>query len=145
VTTLRITSEPNATREEIRVIQNAVDNWRIAPAPVDGPHDVVIMLRDERREIRGGVIADEKDGWLRIQSLWVDPELQPNVTGAKLLAAAETEARGHDAQGAYLESFTARTRPFYESQGYTVFAAIEDFPPGHDYYLLRKIFSPAQP
>lgn len=145
MTTMHIRSEPHASHEEIRAIQNAVDAWQAAPEAAGGHHDVVIALRDDHSRIRGGVIGDIKQGWLRIVSLWVDPSLPFRATGSKLLAAAESEALAGRAHGATVETFTATTRPFYESQGYSVFAAVEDFPPGHDYYMLRKIFSPPSP
>jgi len=136
---LRISSEPNANWEEIRQIQNAVDNWQIAAAGTATP-EVIVFLRDEGQRIVGGALGDLQGGWLRIQSLWVDPALDRLGYAAQLLRAAEADAQARGARGAYLETNHARSRPFYEQQGYVVFAAIEDFPPGYYYYMLRKTF-----
>jgi len=37
-----------------------------------------------------------------------------------------------------LETHSYEARPFYEKLGYEVFAALEDYPPGHTKFYLRK-------
>ncbi len=137
---LRITSEPDAPPEDRRVIRSAVDSWNVAATGVDDDQDVCIFLRDEHSRILGGLLGAVWGGWLHIQFLWVDPSLQRQDYGSQVLDAAEAEAQAHGARGAFLETFSFQARPFYEKQGYAVFAAIEDFPPGHYYYMMRKTF-----
>jgi len=42
-----------------------------------------------------------------------------------------------------LETASFEARPFYEKLGYEVFAALEDYPPGHTKFYLRKRLAPA--
>ena len=141
---LHISSEPNAPPEDRRVISSAVDDWNIASTGISEEHNVCIFLRDERHYIRGGLLGHIWGGWFQVRFLWVEPDLKGQDYGSRLLQAAEAEARHHGAQGAYLETFSFQAKPFYEKHGYIVFASIEDFPPGHYYYLMRKSFSPAE-
>jgi ribosomal protein S18 acetylase RimI-like enzyme len=40
----------------------------------------------------------------------------------------------------WLDTFSFQARGFYEKLGYTVFGEIENHPPGHSRFFLRKIF-----
>ncbi len=136
--TLSITSEPDASREERRIIIHAVDNYNVRVTG-DGDYSPVnYFLRDESGAIRGGVLADLWGGWLHIQFLWVEEALRQQGYGSQLLQAAENEARAKGGRSAYVETFSFQARPFYERHGYRVFGELEDFPPGHNYYFLRK-------
>ncbi len=52
--------------------------------------------------------------------------------------AAEDYARMRGCHSAYLDTHTWQARPFYEKRGYEVFATLDDFPPGHKKFFLRK-------
>ena len=58
--------------------------------------------------------------------------------GTRLLAEAEAEAARRGCIGVHLETTSFRALPFYRKQGYTVFGELEDCPPGHTCFLLRK-------
>lgn len=58
--------------------------------------------------------------------------------GTKLMAAAEAEARRRGCRDAYLDTFSFQARPFYERCGYEVFGTLEDFPTGHQRFVMRK-------
>jgi len=57
-----------------------------------------------------------------------------------LLQAAERYAIERGCLAATLETHSSEARPFYEKLGYQVFAALEDYPPGHTKFYLRKQF-----
>jgi hypothetical protein len=46
--------------------------------------------------------------------------------------------------GVWLDTFTFQARGFYERLGYSVFGAIEDYPPGHSRHFLKKDLRPQQ-
>ncbi len=52
--------------------------------------------------------------------------------------AAEDYARMRGCHSAHLDTHTWQARPFYEKRGYEVFATLDDFPPGHQKFFLRK-------
>ena len=58
--------------------------------------------------------------------------------GAKLLRAAEDEARTQGCYNAFLTTFSFQAKPFYEKFGYEVVADIPDYPNGHSYHVLKK-------
>ena len=58
--------------------------------------------------------------------------------GSQLLLSAEQYARERGCQSVHRETFSFQARPLYEKHGYEVFAQLEDFPPGHTKYFLRK-------
>jgi hypothetical protein len=51
---------------------------------------------------------------------------------------AEQEARKNGAKNVYLDTFSFQALDFYQEHGYRVFGELEDFPPGHQRYYLRK-------
>ena len=50
----------------------------------------------------------------------------------------EAEAARHGSINVYLNTFTFEAPEFYKKLGYTVFAELKDFPPGHSRLFLRK-------
>ncbi len=140
MTALTITSEPEASHEERSVIGDAVDNHNIRVTGDSAYFPVNLFLRDEDGVIRGGVLADLWGGWLHVRFLWVEEGLRQQGYGSQLLTTAEAEAKAKGARHAHIETFSFQARPFYERHGYRVFGELNDYPPGHDYYYLRKDF-----
>jgi len=96
------------------------------------------VLHAPDQEIVGGVIGKIYWDWLYIDLLWVKDELRGRGYGHRLLTRAEDEARQHGAKNAYLDTFSFQAPDFYKQHGYQVFGELEDFPPGHQRYFLRK-------
>ena len=57
------------------------------------------------------------------------------------MAAIEGEGARHGSTNVYLNTFSFEAPEFYKKLGYTVFAELEDFPPGHKRMFLRKQLS----
>jgi ribosomal protein S18 acetylase RimI-like enzyme len=73
-----------------------------------------------------------------VTHLWVAATARGQGHGTRLMQDAEAYARARGAIGATLETYSFQARPFYERLGYRVVGAIEDFPPGHAKFFLRK-------
>src|SRR5204862_307409 len=58
--------------------------------------------------------------------------------GTRLLRAAEDYAVERGCFASTLETHSYQARPFYEKCGYQVFGTLEDHPPGHAKYFMRK-------
>ena len=58
--------------------------------------------------------------------------------GARLMGEIESLARERGCQQAHVDTFSFQAREFYESLNYHVFATLDDYPPGHARYYLRK-------
>jgi GNAT superfamily N-acetyltransferase len=71
-----------------------------------------------------------------VAALWVADGWRGRGVGGTLLAAAERHAAAAGCHSVWLDTFQARD--FYLKQGYTVFGALEDYPPGQTRSFLRK-------
>ena len=96
------------------------------------------VLHAPDQEIVGGVIGEIYWDWLYIDLLWVKDELRGRGYGHRLLTLAEDEARQRGAKNVYLDTLSFQAPDFYEQHGYQIFGELEDFPPGHQRYFLRK-------
>ena len=101
-------------------------------------YPVGFFLKSVRGEWSGGLMGDLWGGWLHVRILWVDPAARGQGNGSRLLLAAENYAIERGCVAATLETASFQARPFYEKCGYEVFAALEDYPPGHTKFYLRK-------
>ena len=113
------------------------------PADV-GPRDyqpLEASLRDSAEKIVGGLYGATMWSWLMIEGLWVDEALRGRGLGRQLLLRSEDIALARGCRGAWLGTFDFQARDFYERLGYTVFAALPGFPPGHTHFHLRKHLS----
>lgn len=111
-------------------------------APFAGPHEarslVLVLRRSRGGEIAGGLLGETVYGWLSIQALYVPPDLRGRGLGAALIRRAEAEARARGCRGIVVNTFSFQARPFYERLGFAHFGTLEDCPPGHRCFYLRK-------
>lgn len=103
----------------------------------DGFDSVAVFIRDDGR-IFGGVSGLLNWNWLQVSLLWVDNSLRGGGYGRQLMETIESLAREHGCQRAHVDTFSFQAREFYESLGYDVFATLDDYPPGHSRYYLKK-------
>jgi GNAT superfamily N-acetyltransferase len=89
-------------------------------------------------EITGGLWGRTAFAQLHIEILFVPETLRGSGIGRDLIGRAEEEAVRRGCLGAWLDTFSFQARGFYERLGYTVMGAIENYPPGHCRYLLKK-------
>lgn len=95
-------------------------------------------LQTPEQEIVGGMLGEIYWGWFYIDLLWVEEALRGCGYGHRLLARAEDEARRRGAKHAYLDTFSFQAPDFYKQHGYQLFGELQDFPPGHQRYFLKK-------
>lgn len=96
----------------------------------------VLQTTDE--EIVGGILGEIYWGWLFIELLWLKEELRGQGYGHNLLTLAEDKARQQGAKNAYLDTFSFQVPTFYKQHGYKIFGELQNFPPGHQRYFLKK-------
>src|SRR5262245_48114496 len=142
---LRIVIEPHAPDYLKRVVQEGLDLYTVAATGVAEYYPVAIFLKDAHQEVLGGLLGHIWGHWLRIAALWLAEPVRGQGNGRRLLSAAEAYARERGCRHIELATFSFQARPFYEKFGYEVFATLEDYPPGHHKYFLRKslVDSPA--
>lgn len=110
-----------------------------ASAPGVKPRALTVSLADpETGAFIGGLSARSLWDHLFIELVFIPEALRHAGWGTKLMDMAEDEARARGCRVVWLDTFSFQARPFYEKRGYTVFGTLNDFPPGHARYFLRK-------
>jgi GNAT superfamily N-acetyltransferase len=112
-------------------IQNQIGNVQLGRL-------IRILIRDRQDRVVGGIVADLFGGWAYISLLWIDESLRNSGLGTRLVTMLEQEALRQGCSHAHLETYSFEARPFYEKLGYELFATLEDYPPGHRKYFLKK-------
>jgi len=135
---LAIHFDPDPSPATQRKIEDGVNLHNVAATGLPDYHPIAFILRDADGEVFGGVLGDVWGGWLHIGFLWVARPLRGKGWATKLLRAAERHAVARGAHDAALETFSFQARRLYEGLGYAVFATLDDFPPGHAKYFLRR-------
>ena len=107
-----------------------------------GPEDVQalgLLLRPAPdAPIEGGVVGWSWYGWMHIAFVYLPENLRGAGLGQQLLQRAEAIARERGCHGLWLDTFSFQARGFYEKLGFSLFGEIEDYPPGHSRFFLRK-------
>jgi GNAT superfamily N-acetyltransferase len=104
---------------------------------------LAILISDpETHEILGGLWGGTIFSQLHIDLLFVPEPLRRAGLGRRLMTLAETEAIRRGCRVVWLDTYSFQARGFYERLGYVVFGTIEDCPPGHSRFWLKKTFQP---
>lgn len=135
---LTLTSNPAAPDEYKRVLRDGLRQHNIAMTGDPDFRSIALFLRDSDGTVQGGLLGEIWGGRVYIGTLWMSDAYRGQGYGSQLLEAAEAEARAAGCRGIDLGTFSFQGRPFYEKHGYEVFAQIDDFPPGHTFYYMRK-------
>ncbi|BCL34011.1 GNAT family N-acetyltransferase [Nostoc sp. MS1] len=104
----------------------------------DIAYPLSVLIRDDNGEIVGGLVGKTHWGWLFVSHLWVDESLRGQGYGKQLLLKAEQAAKERGCSHAYLDTFSFQALGFYQRLGYEIFGVLENFPPGHQRYFLKK-------
>jgi ribosomal protein S18 acetylase RimI-like enzyme len=135
---LRIVFEQEPPPSGRQVVERGVDLHNVAVTHEPDYYPLAFLLKDAAGEVLGGALGDVWGGWLHIGYLWVARHLRGRGWASRLVREAERYAIARGAHHAYLETFSFQARPLYEKLGYEVFGRLDDFPPGHTKYFLRK-------
>lgn len=136
VITLTDNPSPDAV-ETIRTNLSRLNELRCGQ-PTNYHPLAILLTHPDTGEVLGGLW-----GWTSFSVLFTDllfiPEtLRGQGLGTRLLAQAEEEAIARGCHMAWLDTFSFQAPDFYPRHGYTVFATIPDYPPGHTRYFLKK-------
>lgn len=134
----RMDFEPFLDEAARQYVTHGVDSHNIAATGLSDYFPVNLVLRGAAGDVLGGLLGQLWGGWLHVNAVWVSTALRGQGFGARLIAAAEAYACERGAVGAMLETYSFQARPFYERLGYEVFGTLEDCPPGHTKFHLKR-------
>jgi ribosomal protein S18 acetylase RimI-like enzyme len=100
-----------------------------------------LIAYGSEQQVIGGLLGDISWGWLHVDVLWVDEAYRKYGIGTALMDRAEAEAGAMDVRNAYIETTDFQALGFYEKRGYKIFAHLDNQPPGHVCYYMKKTTS----
>ena len=124
--------------DEVAFIEDELVAYNVARARPYNRRPLHVFLRDAQGRTIGGITGETNWDWLYVDCFWLPDDLRGEGWGARLLAAAEDEARKRNCRHVRLFSFSFQAPGFYEKLGYRLFGVLEDYPPGHAQVWLRK-------
>lgn len=98
----------------------------------------IFLSEGENDETVGGLWGWTSFSFLHVDVLFVPESLRGTGLGSRLMQMAEREAIRRGCGGVWLDTFSFQAREFYEKLGYEVFGSIENYPPGHSRFFLKK-------
>ena len=139
-----MTVEETPEAADVQFVRAQLTAFNRARAADDQFQSLVILVRNAGGQIVGGLVGGTYWGWLYVEVLWVEASLRGEGCGRSLLAAAEAEAVRRGCRYAHLDTMDFQALPFYQKQGYSIFAELEDVPAGtgHRRYSLKKRLVP---
>lgn len=107
----------------------------------DNREFAVVLQHPETRETLGGLWAQSRWGGFHIDMLVVPEAFRRQGIGARLIGAAEVEARRRGCDHMWLDTYAFQARPFYEGLGFEVFGQLEGDGPIYPRFFMRKILA----
>lgn len=133
---LRIEQNPNPKDTEI--VREGLNQYNRAHADSGELTELAIILRDKNGKVIGGLLGGTYWRYLNVDVLWVEEGFRRKGAGSKLLGAAEQEAVRRRCRYAHLNTHDFQAVDFYRRHGYAIVGQLDDLPPGHTRYLMRK-------
>ncbi|SDU09379.1 Ribosomal protein S18 acetylase RimI [Pseudomonas pohangensis] len=100
--------------------------------------DFQLYARNASDEVVGGMFGHSGLGWLYIDYFWVQDDQRSKGLGQQLLRQAEELALARGCSGVFLYTYSFQAPGFYRKQGYQLMGVLEDCPPGHQRFYLKK-------
>jgi GNAT superfamily N-acetyltransferase len=131
-----------STSDERELIDSKLVEFNKANVPFqqkDAWIGLSFVLKDDAGNVFAGVNATLYC-WkvMYVDILYVDDEHRGKGYGRLLMDKAETKAKSLGGYMSHLDTFDWQAKDFYEHQGYVVFGVLENCPPGHNRYYMKK-------
>jgi GNAT superfamily N-acetyltransferase len=134
-----VVTDATDPRDWSAILQSLVAfNARNGPPTAFQP--LAVLIKDPQFETLGGLWGRTAYDWLFIELLFVPEAMRGRSEGSKIVRKAEQIARERGCVGAWVDTFSFQSRPFYERLGYSLFGQIDDHPVGGARWFLQKRF-----
>lgn len=135
---LSVAVETTPDPRDVQALVRGLTEHALPVTTTPGFLPLAVFARDRKGALVGGMHGQVNWTWLHIGLVWVSEARRHQGLGSRLLAAIETAAVERGCRHAHLDTFSYQARPFYERHGYRLFATLDDYPPGHQRFFLRK-------
>jgi GNAT superfamily N-acetyltransferase len=135
---LAFSVETSPAERDVEALARGLTEHALPVTGSPGFQPLSVFARDRDGTLVAGVHGQVNWSWLHIALFWVSADRRRQGLGSRLLAAIETAAVERGCSQAHLDTFSYQARPFYERQGYRLFATLENYPPGQQRFFLRK-------
>ena len=131
-----------STREDCRFIDDGIVAYNKEKVPFTQETTFIPVnrvVRNEEGEILAGVNSMIYC-WrvMAIDVLWVKEEYRKMGYGERLLQEMENVAKEEGCSMIHLDTFDFQAKDFYSKNGFEVFGVLENCPPGHTRYYMKK-------
>jgi GNAT superfamily N-acetyltransferase len=130
-----------ATEAETKLLDDKLVEHNNAAVPFTqtvNPLFLNFTAEDQGRFV-GGINADMYHwGMTYIGLLFVDPKYRDKNLGTELLQRVEQEAKSAGSTLIHLDTFDFQAKDFYLKHGYEIFGVLDDCPPGHQRFYMKK-------
>ena len=99
---------------------------------------VDLAVKDSDGKLKGGLVGNIYWECLYVKDLWLDESLRKQGVGTHLLQQAEAIAHKNDCNFIWVQTFSWQARGFYEKNGFRIVGQLDNYPPRHTRYTLRK-------
>jgi len=130
--------ETDPSPEQVQYLEDRIYEFNSAVTGITDGEWLAIFVRDDAGRIVAGICGNTWGGCCEIRQFWVEESRRGRGWGARLLAAAEQEARRRGCSQILLMTFTFQAPDFYASHGFTTLAAVTGYSQGHQNLLMRK-------
>jgi len=138
VTSSKFVIETDPTPEQIQYLEDRLYEFNSQATRIFDGEGLAIFVRDEQGQIVAGICGHTWGGCCEVKQFWVEQLRRRQGLGMQLLQAVEQEARRRNCQKIVLTTHSFQAPEFYLKQGFSILAAVEDNPCGHQNLLLQK-------
>jgi len=139
---IEIVVSQSLEKEDLKIVYGGLLAFNSeAYGPPENKQVLILLCDTGTGDTQGGLHAAWFYSWLYVTMIFVPEALRGQGFGLKLLAAAETFARGQESIGIWLDTYSFQAPGFYERAGFEKFGELPNFPPGHSRIFYRKLLS----
>lgn len=141
--TITLTDKPEPSVAKALSVLLAAFNDERSGYALDIRPLAIIITDPETEEILGGLWGATAYGYLHVDLLFVPETIRSKGMGRKIMQQAEDEAIRRGCRGVWLDTFSFQARGFYEKLGFIVMGELDETPPGHKRFVMKKVFETA--
>lgn len=132
----------SSTKEETDYIDNAIVKYNAKQVPFTQQitfEGINFVTKNEEGSIIGGINSMLYCwGVLYIDILWVDDNYRSIGIGSQLMQKVQETAKEKGCSLIHLDTFDFQAKDFYLKHGFEVFGVLENCPPGHKRFYMKK-------